>query len=213
MGAGDKDIVTTQNGPILVVEDITSVRELIELQLKARGYRVIGARDGQEALETIERERPSVIVSDILMPRVDGFALAHRLRSNPLTAAIPIIFLSATYVSAEDERFALNLGAQSFLPKPVDAEDLSGALVAALKAHEAAQPPLTEREFYVGYRQRLKTKLQQKSQQMARTQQQLVTVPESQRETYRQLLKEAEEQYEELQRELDALGKTLQNLE
>jgi CheY-like chemotaxis protein len=213
MGAGDQAIVTTQNGPILVVDDIAAVRELIELQIKARGYRVVGARDGQEALEVIERERPSVIVSDILMPRVDGFALAHRLRSNPLTAAIPIIFLSATYVSAEDERFALNLGAQSFLPKPVDAEDLSNALVAALKAHEAAQPPLTEREFYVGYRQRLKIKLQQKSQQIARTQQQLVTVPESQRETYRQLLKEAEEQYEELQRELDALSKTLQNLE
>lgn len=205
--------MATQNGPILVVDDIAAVRELIELQLKARGYRVVGARDGQEALEVIERERPSVIVSDILMPRVDGFALAHRLRSNPLTAAIPIIFLSATYVSAEDERFALNLGAQSFLPKPVDAEDLSNALVRALKAREAAQPPLTEREFYVGYRQRLKTKLQQKSQQIARTQQQLVTVPESQRETYRQLLKEAEAQYEELQRELDALSKTLQNLE
>jgi DNA-binding response OmpR family regulator len=205
--------VETQDHPILIVEDIAAVRELIELQLKARGYRVLSVRDGQEALETIERERPAAIISDILMPRVDGFALAHRLRTNPTTAAIPIIFLSATYVSAEDERFALNLGALRFLPKPVDVDDLSSAINAALKSHEQSQPPLTEREFYVGYRQRLKTKLQQKSQQIVRTQQQLVTVPESQRETYRQLLKEAQEQYEELQRELEALAKTLQNVE
>jgi CheY-like chemotaxis protein len=199
-------------GPVLVVEDITAVRELIELQLKARGYKVVSARDGQEALELIERQHPAAIVSDILMPRVDGFSLAHRLRTNPATAGIPIIFLSATYVSAEDERFALNLGALRFLPKPVDTDELIKALKKALGAHPNA-PPLTEREFYVGYRQRLKSKLQQKSQQIARTQQQLVTVPESQRETYRNALAEAQTQYEEIQRELEALSQVLSTLE
>ncbi len=203
----------TVPAPILVVEDITSVRELIELQLKARGYRVVTARDGQEALDLIEQQRPAAIVSDILMPRVDGFSLAHRLRTNPLTAGIPIIFLSATYVSAEDERFALNLGALRFLPKPVDANDLIGSLRQALDRHAQVHPPLTEREFYVGYRQRLKAKLQQKGQQIARTQQQLVTVAEAQRETYRNALAEAQTQYEEIQRELDALTQVLDSLE
>jgi CheY-like chemotaxis protein len=202
-----------QSGPILVVEDITTVRELLELQLKARGYKVVSARDGQEALDLIAQQRPAAIVSDILMPRVDGFSLAHRLRVNPTTAGIPIIFLSATYVSAEDERFALNLGALRFLPKPVDADDLVGSLTQALNAPAQAHPPLTEREFYVGYRQRLKTKLQQKAQQIARTQQQLVTVPESQRETYRNALAEAQAQYDEIQRELVVLTQVLNTLE
>jgi CheY-like chemotaxis protein len=198
---------------ILVVEDITAVRELIELQLKARGYKVVSARDGQEALDLVAQQRPAAIVSDILMPRVDGFALAHQLRAQPGTAGIPIIFLSATYVSAEDERFALNLGALRFLPKPVDADELVGSLEQALVGTGQVPPPLTEREFYIGYRQRLKTKLQQKQQQIVRTQQQLVTVPESQRETYRHALAEAQAQHAEIQRELDALSQMLSTLE
>lgn len=200
--------------PILVVDDIEAVRELLELQLRARGYAVLGARDGQEALELLGQQRPAAIISDILMPRLDGFTLAHKLRANPETAGIPIIFLSATYVSAEDERFALNLGALRFLPKPVDTDELVSALAAALKAAgREAPPPLSEREFYVGYRQRLKTKLQQKQQQIARTQQQLASVPEAQRENYRHALTEAQTQYEEIQRELDALSEMLSRLE
>ncbi|MBP7690690.1 MAG: response regulator [Anaerolineales bacterium] len=198
---------------ILIVEDIAAVRELIELQLKARGFTVVSARDGQEALDLIAHQRPAAIVSDILMPRVDGFSLAHKLRANPDTAGIPIIFLSATYVSAEDERFALNLGALRFLPKPVDADDLANSLGEALRASEPGTPPLTEREFYIGYRQRLKTKLQQKLQQIARTQQQLVTVPDSRRESYRVALADAQAQSEEIQRELDALSQMLSTLE
>lgn len=203
----------TQPGPILIVEDITAVREMIELQLRARGYDTLSARDGQEALEMIAKQRPAAIVSDILMPRMDGFSLAHRLHSNPETATIPLIFLSATYVSAEDERFALNLGAMRFLPKPVDLEELTNALSQALKMPALQVSALTDREFYVGYRQRLKAKLQQKAQQIARTQQQMAAVAPEQRETYRHTLAEAQAQYEEIQRELEALSKVLPNLE
>lgn len=200
-------------GPILLVEDITTVREMVEFQLRARGYAIITARDGQEALDLIARQRPAAIVSDILMPRMDGFSLAHRLRANPETATIPLIFLSATYVSAEDERFALNLGALRFLPKPVELEDLTNALSQALQVPAPTPASLTDREFYLGYRQRLKAKLQQKAQQISRTQQQMTVVAEPQRETYRNALAEAQEQYEEIQRELDALAKILPNLE
>lgn len=203
----------TQTGPILIVEDITAVREMIELQLRARGYDTLSARDGQEALEVIARQRPAAIVSDILMPRMDGFSLAHRLHSSPETATIPLIFLSATYVSAEDERFALNLGAMRFLPKPVDLEELTNALSQALRMPAPQVSSLTDREFYVGYRQRLKVKLQQKAQQIARTQQQMAAVEPAQRETYRHTLAEAQAQYEEIQRELEALSKALPNLE
>jgi CheY-like chemotaxis protein len=206
--------LTINVGPILVVEDIAAVRELIQVQLTMRGYQVITARDGQEALDIVAGSKPAVIVTDILMPRVDGFALAHRLRSNPLTTSIPIIFLSATYVSAEDERFALNLGALRFLPKPIDADELFIAVADALTGQPAsAAPPLTEREFYAGYRQRLEHKLRQKATQLTRSQQQGGSVAVEQRPVYDRLLAESLEQYDELQRELAVLNLVLQELE
>lgn len=205
--------MSINTGAILVVEDIAAVRELIQVQLTLRGYQVITARDGQEALAMVEEHRPAVIVTDILMPRVDGFALAHQLRSNPLTTNIPIIFLSATYVSAEDERFALHLGAMRFLPKPIDTDELFIAVADALTGQVlSAAPPLSEREFYIGYRQRLENKLRQKSGQLSRNQAQGEVVPPEQRETYDRLVSESQEQYDELQRELSVLNQVLQEL-
>jgi len=205
--------VTVRTGPILVVEDIAHVRDLIAVQLRLRGYTVVTARDGQEALELIAQDKPAIVISDILMPRVDGFALAHKIRSDPQTAGIPLLLLSATYVSAEDERFALGVGAIRFLPKPVEGDDLLVAVADALTGQSPSGPPMSEREFYINYRQRLKTKLQQKAQQIARTQQQLDSAAEPQRETYRHLLAEAQEQYDEIQRELSVLANVLQDVE
>jgi len=205
--------VTVRTGPILVVEDIAHVRDLIAVQLRLRGYTVVTARDGQEALELIAQDKPAIVISDILMPRVDGFALAHKIRSDPQTAGIPLLLLSATYVSAEDERFALGVGAIRFLPKPVEGDDLLVAVADALTGQSPSGPPMSEREFYINYRQRLKTKLQQKTQQIARTQQQLDSAAEPQRETYRHLLAEAQEQYDEIQRELSVLVNVLQDVE
>jgi CheY-like chemotaxis protein len=205
--------VSIQVGPILVVEDIAVVRELIEAQLRLRGYTVVAVADGQAALEMLATLRPAVVVTDILMPRVDGFALAHRLRSQPPTAGIPIIFLSATYVSAEDEAFALNLGAMRFLPKPIEPDELFIAVADALTGQGAHGAPLNEREFYTGYRQRLESKLKQKSAQIARNRQQMETVLPDQRATYAHLLAEMQAHYDEIQRELDVLNNVLPRLE
>jgi len=204
--------VTISTGPILVVEDIGAVRELIEVQLKLRGYRVQTARDGLEALELIASEMPAVIVTDILMPRMDGFALAHELRSNPLMAGVPIIFLSATYVTLEDEQFALTLGAMRFLPKPVDSDELFVAVADALTGQDRHGPPMPERDFYSGYRQRLENKLRQKAAQVARSNQQLEHLPQNQRETYRRLVSESQVQYDEIQHELVVLSNLLKEL-
>jgi CheY-like chemotaxis protein len=205
--------VTISTGPILVVEDISAVRELIEVQLKLRGYSVLTARDGFDALDLMETVKPAVVVTDILMPRMDGFALAHHLRRNPQTVGLPIIFLSATYVSAEDERFALNLGAQRFLPKPVDADELFIAVADALTGQAQAAPPMSEREFFTGYRQRLETKLRHKAAQIARGRQQLESLSDDQRETYERLLSESQEQHDEIQRELAVLLDVLREME
>ena len=112
-------------GPILVVEDVPNILELLAVTLRFKGYPVVTATNGQEALEKIDEERPALIITDILMPKMDGFALVQKLRTNPKTQKIPLIFLSATYVTPEDKEFALSLGAVKFLEKPVDTEDAS----------------------------------------------------------------------------------------
>lgn len=201
--------MTLNTGPLLIVEDIDSVREMFEMQLKLRGYEVMAARDGEEAIALIGKTTPSAILTDILMPRLDGFALAHKLRSNPATSHIPIIFLSATYVSQEDENFAMRLGALRFLPKPTEPDDLVAAVADAVTGQPVTARPLTDEEFYLGYRERLENKLQQKARQIARNQQQLMGLPEEQRHTYRKLIAEAQAEYDEVRRELDVLTKLL----
>ncbi len=202
--------MTPQSGPVLVVEDIPALRQLVELQLKLHGYQVLTAGDGEQALTMIADVKPAVVITDVLMPRVDGFLLAHKLRSNPKTANIPIIFLTATYVSAEDEHFGLDMGALRFLTKPVEVDDLLAAVADAVTGQPVQKPPLSDEEFYQGYRERLDSKLKQKTQQMARGRQQLTTLPAGQRDAYSKLLAETQAEYDEIQRELDALNKILQ---
>src|SRR3989304_3289309 len=115
--------MAAQKGKLLVVEDIPNILDLLEITLKFKGYDVITAKDGGEALEKVEQERPALIITDILMPKMDGFALVQKLRTNPKTMDIPVIFLSATYITPDDKAFALSLGASIFIEKPIDTEE------------------------------------------------------------------------------------------
>jgi CheY-like chemotaxis protein len=166
------------HGSILVVEDIPNVLELLEVTLRFKGYPVITAHNGQEALEKIARERPAMVITDILMPKMDGYALAQNLRTNPPTRSLPIVFLSATYVTPEDKAFALSLGAVRFLEKPVDTEEFLLTVAEVLTSGPAMMPePLGEKEFYQGYRERLESKLRHKNVQISRTERLLQTLP------------------------------------
>jgi CheY-like chemotaxis protein len=127
-------------GPILVVEDVPNVLELLEVTLRFKGYPVISARNGQEALEQVNKEHPALVITDILMPKMDGYALAYRLRADPLTRQIPLIFLSATYVTLEDKQFAISLGAVRFIEKPIDTEEFL-LTVAELLTGARKRPP------------------------------------------------------------------------
>ncbi len=139
-------------GPILVVEDVPNVLELLEVTLRFKGYPVATARNGQEALDAIVRERPALIITDILMPKMDGYALAHNVRKDPRTRQIPIVFLSATYVTPEDKKFALSLGAVRFLEKPVDTEDflLTIAEILTMGSQTNQPAPMSEDRVFRG---------------------------------------------------------------
>jgi CheY-like chemotaxis protein len=202
--------MTIPYGPILVVEDVPNVLEFLEVTLRFKGYPVVTARNGQEALEKIEQEHPALVITDILMPKMDGYALAHRLRSNPATRQIPLIFLSATYVTAEDKQFAISIGAVRFMEKPIDTEEFLLTVAELLTQGPLPLPePLGENEFYVGYRERLEHKLRHKNTQIARTERLLVTLPANQRPAFDALLRQTQKDRDEIQVELDEIYKIL----
>ncbi len=197
-------------GPILVVEDVPSILELIEITLRFKGYPVMTARNGQEALEMVEGEHPALVITDILMPKLDGFALTQQLRTNPKTNSIPIIFLSATFIMPEDKDFALSLGAVRFLEKPVDTEEFLLTVAEVLTSGPSKLPkPMGEDDFYNGYRERLVSKLRHKSTQIARTERLLETLPDVHKPTFLLLLEEACFQRDQIQTELDHLYRLL----
>jgi CheY-like chemotaxis protein len=190
-------------GPILVVEDVPSILELITTTLRFSGYPVITATNGEEGLQAVAIERPALIITDILMPKLDGYAMVQKLRLNPQTRDIPVVFLSATYVTPEDKAFALSLGAVRFLEKPIDMEDfLLTVAELLLEGPRPERPPLEEKTFFEGYRARLKAKLQHKEMQIARTRYLLLTLPEEERPAFHALLEEALRAREAIQEEL-----------
>lgn len=197
---------------LLVVEDIPDILTLLKATLEFKGYRVLTARDGQEALDIIEGERPAVIVTDILMPRMDGFNLIHRLRLDPATRDIPVIFLSATYVAPEDKTFALSLGVTRFIEKPVNFEEFLPAVADLLTYHEnSSLAPMDEFEFYDGYRRRLETKLLHKNTQIARAEHLMDSIPEEEKSSFQASLRQATEERREIQKLLDQIHEKLQD--
>ena len=154
---------------LLVVEDDPDILRLLDATLTFRGYRVITARNGKEGLDVIQAKRPAIVVADIMMPKLDGFGLVHRIRINPETRDIPVVFITATYVTREDQEFALNIGATRFLQKPVDLEKFLITIAELLeRGMPAVIQPLDEFDFYDEYRRRLEAKLDEKNKQIAR---------------------------------------------
>jgi DNA-binding response OmpR family regulator len=196
-----------QQGYILIVEDVPDILRLLEETLKFKGYRAVTAFNGHEALEVIRRERPTLVITDIMMPKLDGFGLVHRLRINPETREIPVIFLTATYVALEDKAFALNIGATRFIEKPVNFEKFLETVHELFTRGAPPTPPLmSEAEFYEGYRQRLEKKLNQKNTQITRDERLLETIPEEEKSTFRASLQAAINERNELQRLLEELN-------
>ena len=205
--------MTNQPGPLLVVEDVPNVLELLEVTLRFKGYPVVTARDGLEALEKVAEERPALIITDILMPKMDGYALVHNLRKDPLTRQIPVIFVSATYITPEDKNFAISLGSVRFVEKPIDAEDFLLTVAEILTQGIATTPQaMSDQTFYTGYRLRLESKLRHKNTQISRTQRLLSTLSPAQKPAFESLLTQSIMDRDEIQNELDELLKLLDEL-
>jgi chemosensory pili system protein ChpA (sensor histidine kinase/response regulator) len=108
---------------IMVVDDSLTVRKITSRMLSRAGYRVVTATDGVDALEKLEEVIPDVMLLDIEMPRMDGFALARELRRNPKTMNLPIIMITSR--TADKHRdYAMQLGVNTYMGKPYQEDEL-----------------------------------------------------------------------------------------
>ncbi len=154
---------------LLLVEDDPDILILLQTTLMFNGYRVLTARNGYEGLEAIEKERPQIVIADIMMPKLDGFGLVNRMRIHPETRDIPVVIITATYIAPEDREFAQNIGATRFIQKPINLEDFLETVRQLVEEGAPVAPePLKGFDFYDGYRKRLEAKLEQKTSQIAR---------------------------------------------
>ncbi|NLV26801.1 MAG: response regulator [Methanomicrobiales archaeon] len=108
---------------VLIIDDQVTNRYLLEKLLEGHGYTVISAVDGIDALDKLRENDINLIVSDILLPRMDGFQLCREVKSNPDFNKIPFIFYTAAYTEQKDRNFAESLGADRFIVKPTDPTD------------------------------------------------------------------------------------------
>jgi len=123
---------------ILIVDDRPGNLKLLRYMLEGEGHSVQEATDGIEALAAMNREHMDVVLSDILMPRMDGYRLCHEVRSSERLRETPFIFYTATYLSSEDEKLALDLGADKYIRKPAPVETLVAAVHEVITRNRSA---------------------------------------------------------------------------
>ena len=154
---------------ILIAEDDENSRQLLETVLSSEGYEVVSFENGLKAFAYLQTEIVDLIVSDILMPEMDGYGLCRAVKQNHQLQNVPFIFYTATYTSSQDERFALSLGATKFLIKPMVMTDFLKVISSVLSSEHKSGAP-KNRGLYRGsplkldkqYADRVRSKLDEK---------------------------------------------------
>lgn len=154
---------------ILVVDDLPENTRLLESFLKPRGYVVVCAHDGEEALRAVDRESPDLILLDLMMPKMNGFEVCKRLKLEPLTHHIPIIII--TGVSEKEANVkALEAGADDFLVKPFDSILLSARIQSSLRSKLLQDQIIQYQQQLLEYNLTLEKRIRERTAQLARTQ-------------------------------------------
>jgi len=160
---------------LLIVDDNPQSLYMLQVLLSANGFELELASNGVEALERARRAPPDMIISDILMPVMDGFALCRASKQDERLKDVPFIFYTATYTDPKDEEFALSLGAERFIVKPLEPDKFLALLRETIETRSAGKPiaprePIAEEaEYYKQYNAALIRKLEDKAQQLEAT--------------------------------------------
>lgn len=166
---------------ILIVDDNTENQYMLEILLKTHDLEVDTASNGIEALEKARQNPPDMIVSDILMPGMDGFGLCRAWKTDEALRNIPFVFYTATYTDPKDEEFALSLGAERFIVKPMDPDEFMKIMQEIILASETKAQTVSlgmiekEEEYYREYNQTLIRKLEDKMVEIQRDNKRLLS--------------------------------------
>jgi len=119
---------------ILIVDDDPDLTNLVKTILEAEDYMVYAAESGEEALGEVPKLRPDLIILDIILPGIDGYAMCEILKTDDHTSLIPIIILSIK-CSVKDRIIGLNIGADDYITKPFDPDELTARVEAVLRGY------------------------------------------------------------------------------
>lgn len=120
---------------ILIVDDEINIRELMKFNLEKEQYKVLEAEDGVQALSCIEQNKPDLVLLDLMLPKMDGIEVCKRVKSNPKTAGIPIIMLTAR-ADEIDKIIGLEMGADDYITKPFSPREVVARVRAVLRRQQ-----------------------------------------------------------------------------
>ena len=185
---------------VLIVDDNEQNLYMLQVLLQGQGHEVRSARNGIEALDMARRQAPDLIITDILMPGMDGFSLCREWMADDRLQHVPLVFYTATYTDPQDEALALNLGAARFIVKPTEPDAFVELLRQVLENHAAQWlAPLGEvgqvdEVYYEQYNQALIRKLEGKMVQLEEANRAL-ELDIAARERVEEALRESEARY------------------
>lgn len=133
---------------ILVIDDDIAINELIKVNLELNGYNVLQAHDGTTGFAIAKQELPDLIILDVMMPEVDGYTVAQRIRQNPTTEETPILMLTALS-QLNDKVKGFNIGVDDYLVKPFEMEELQVRVKALLKRSRKIPESMATKELLV----------------------------------------------------------------
>jgi len=134
---------------VLVIDDESSIRMLCRVNLRASGMNVIEAADGEAGLALARRERPDLILLDVMMPGLDGWEVARRLAADPATREIPVVFLTAR-AGEQDRRHGAHLGGAGYVAKPFDPVHIGDLVEEVLERIDRGEQETLQRDLDSG---------------------------------------------------------------
>jgi PAS domain S-box-containing protein len=164
---------------ILLVDDEDTAREILGLALEDQGFRILHAGDGLEALKVLGERPVDIVISDVLMPHMDGYRLCYEIRKNEKLRNMPFIIYTGTYVSTEDEKLGMEFGANGYIRKTAPIEEVMAVLEKSLSRGSAVainRSSAEELDVMKEYSERLVRKLEEKNIELEQARQELLQI-------------------------------------